>query len=273
MPATRQGTGFINFSDFVNANRSGAERVANALQSPYTTDLQRADGGLRSAQEEFGRNMAAGTFDGNPSRQRTAAELGEANAYTGPEGLAGDQNYDSGLASARHAEEGAKRLAGTYGRMGLLQDFYGTKSPTYSSGQRAFDSALLGAVGQRGFEDTRKSAGSMLERFASADSQARQQAATARTTGRQNQLNYLGNLEQQAGGYYGYGGYGPPVAPPRPSTQTPPPQGPGNQLGTVTVPAPAPQTGPVTVGTTEIAAPTAPTQGGRWIGGQWVPYT
>src|ERR1044072_4659800 len=214
MPATRQGTGFVNFSDFVNANRSGAQRVANALQSPYTTDLQRADAGLRSAQDEFGRNMTAGTFDGNPSRQRSAAELGEANAYTGPEALAGDQNYDSGLGSARHADDGAKRLADTYGRMGLLQDFYGTKSPTYSSGQRAFDSALLGAVGQKGFEDTRKSAGSMLERFASADSQARQQTAQARTAGRQNQMNYLGNLQQRAGGYYGYGAYGPPVAPP-----------------------------------------------------------
>lgn len=191
MPPPRQGTGFINFDDFVNANRSGAQRVASALQTPYEQDQQRADAGLRSGQEEFARDVDANTLRYDPNR--AAMDDGSLRTYTyaGPSSLMDNQQFESGYGDARHAAEGSKRLADTYGRMGLLRDFYGAKSPTYTTGQQAFDSALLGGVGQKGFETTRKNAGGLLDKFNAAQSSSVGAANAAREQSRQAAGQYM----------------------------------------------------------------------------------
>jgi len=191
MPSTRQGTGFINFADFVNANRGGAERVAGALQQPYAEQVRRGTYDLKSGQEEFDRDVDAATLRYDPNRASTDDGTLRGYSYSGPSGLMDNQQFASGYGDARSADVGARRLADTYGRMGLLRETYGAKSPTYTTGQQTFDSALLGAVGQRGFESQRKDAGSLLDRFNAAQSASVGTADAARGASRAAQQQYM----------------------------------------------------------------------------------
>lgn len=189
MPAPRQSTGFVNWSNFVNANRSGAGRVASSLQQPYQQDMQRADAGFRGGQELFGRDVGANTLEYDPNR--ADGEDMRNYSYGGPSSLMDEQEFASGYGDAQHAEQGAKRLADAYGRMGLLRDFYGAKSPTYGLGQQTFDSALLGSVGQGGFESTSKGATSLLGRFKDAQAASVGTANDARERTRQAAGRYM----------------------------------------------------------------------------------
>jgi hypothetical protein len=191
MPATRQGTGHINWNSFVAANRSGAQRVAGALQQPYQQDMERADAGFRAGEEEFARDVDANTLTYDPNRASGDDGTLRNYSYAGPGSLMANEQFAKGYEDVRHADEGARRLADTYGRMTLLRDFYGPKSPTYTAGQQTFDSALLGGVGQGGFESTRKSAGGLLERFKGAQAASVGTANAARDRSRQAAGQYM----------------------------------------------------------------------------------
>lgn len=191
MPAPRQSTGFVNWGDFVNANRSGAQRVAGALQQPYQQDMQRADAGLRGGQEEFARDVNANTLTYDPNRAGSDDGTLRGYSYGGPSSLMYNEQFAKGYGDAQHAEEGSRRLADTYGRMGLLRDLYGPKSPTYGIGQQTFDSALLGSVGQQGFESTRRGATGLLDRFRGAQSRSVSTANEARDRSRQAAGQYM----------------------------------------------------------------------------------
>lgn len=191
MPAPRQSTGYINWSSFVNANRPGAERVAGALQQPYQQDMQHADAGFRAGQEEFTRDVGANTLTYDPNR--ASGDDGTLRNYTygGPSSLMDNEQFSKGYGDAQHAAEGSARLADTYGRMGLLRDTYGAKSPTYGPGQQTFDSALLGSVGQGGFEAMGKGATGLLDRFRTAQSASVGTANDARERSRQAAGQYM----------------------------------------------------------------------------------
>lgn len=191
MPTPRQGTGHINFGDFVNANRSGALRVAGALQQPYQKDMERADAGFRAGEEEFARDVDANTLTYDPNKASGDDGTLRNYSYAGPGSLMDNDQFAKGYGDATHAAEGAKRLSDIYGRMTLLQDFYGNKSPTYTTGQRMFDSALLGGVGQGGFEATKKGAKGLLDKFTSAQTASVGTANAARDKSRQAAGQYM----------------------------------------------------------------------------------
>lgn len=150
----RQGTGFINWDSFVNANRASTGRLGSQLQQGVDATGGKARQSLFEAQDQ----MAAGV--------KGAEDRGDT-TYTGPASYADLPVFQEGQQAADNAARDSRRLADIYGRMGMLGERYGA-TPGYGAGGRAFDSALLGSVGQEGFEASRKQYGALPGEYAAA---------------------------------------------------------------------------------------------------------
>lgn len=195
MAAPRQSTGFINFGDFLNANRASAGALADRLSADSDNRRRLAGSELDNGTADFSRAVQAGTFDGRP-----IALGAHPAAYTGPTDIGSDPIFAKGEADAKEASEGAQRLSSLYGRMGMLGEAYGAGNPTYGAGQQAFDSALLGGVAQGRFEQGAKDSKGLLDRFASARTAAGQQVNQAQTTGAANVTAATNNSNATYGG-------------------------------------------------------------------------
>lgn len=165
MPA-RQGTGFINWDQFVNANRGSASRLAGELDSGVHAGGDDAVKKFYESQDQF-----AGAI-------RNAEDQG-ATEYTGPSSYADLPVFQEGQQAADKAAKDSRQLANIWGRMGMLGEKYAA-TPGYGTGQQAFDSALLGSVGQRNFEATRSQYGGLPQRYSQGLAQSAAQGAQAR---------------------------------------------------------------------------------------------
>ena len=165
MPPT-PGTGFINWGSYVNANRGSAERLGAQLQQGVADTGAKARRNLYEAQDQ----MAA---------QVRAADESGATTYGGPSSYGDLAVFQEGERAAAAAARDSKRLADIYGRMGMLGERYGA-APGYGMGARAFDSALLGSVGQDGFEASKKQYGALPGDYAAALETSRQAGDQAR---------------------------------------------------------------------------------------------
>jgi hypothetical protein len=171
----RQGTGFINWNQFVNANRGTAGRLAGELDAGVQAGGQDASKKFYESQAQF-----AGAV-------RDAENQG-VTEYTGPSSWADLPVFQEGQQAADKAAKDSRQLANIWGRAGMLGKKYAA-TPGYGTGQQAFDSALLGSVGQGSFETTRSQYGGLPQRYADGLAQSAQLGSQAheRAAGRRTQ--------------------------------------------------------------------------------------
>jgi len=131
----------------------GAQRIADELRTP----IEQMGG---AAQEQLGRSQE--NFDFHLQDAQNAG-----GAYAGPGSLADIHGFAEGQRDAEKASAGSRQLADIFGRQGMLAERYGAV-PGYGPGASAFDSAILGSIGQGGFEGARKEYGGLANDYRTA---------------------------------------------------------------------------------------------------------
>jgi hypothetical protein len=195
----RQGTGHINWDQFVNANRASATSLAQKLQDPIAQ---------QGAQGQFLLDRSKGDYEWGVGNAEGEANL-RGGDYAGPRSLADIPDYATGLEAAEKAAKGSRQLADIYGRAGMLGEQFGSTAG-YGAGARTFDSALLGSVGQGGFEATRNQYGSGGDAYRSALEASRPLATSAAGRVRDR------NAAKDWGGFLGNDQKAVPIAAPAP---------------------------------------------------------
>lgn len=192
--APRPGAGsgnWVNIGQYLDANRDVANRTAGELASSIEKDAEGARGGIKGAQEQFGKDVQEGGF--RAQRQTTGASRGgapqkmdvpgdavtnETVAYGGPSSMA-DQRGFQDLTQKVSQAQGRVDASGTgYGRQALMQDSFG-KSGQYTPGQSAFDSAMVGGVGGRRFHELSQKYGGLRGELDAANKASGDLAANA----------------------------------------------------------------------------------------------
>lgn len=170
--APRQGTGFINWDQFVGANRGTVDRMAGELAAPVEAEGQRLSGVLDASSRAFDtgvataynplRSLQYGMPGGGTAgaawaqREKQLLDAG-GTTYGGPRSLADVGGFTEGLQGADRNAQAARSLADVYGRTSALgQRYGGATGQPYTGGARLFDSALLqSSPGQQRFEASR----------------------------------------------------------------------------------------------------------------------
>ena len=176
----RAGTGFINLSDWANANAAGTQRLADELAGGVDSQGRAAQGDLDRLQRDFNERLEDGTLRYDP----TGVDYGRADylsreGYTGPNGLYESGLYNSAMGNAQTAGRNANLLNDFYGRQALLDDKAGGPG-NYSTGQRLLDSALVGGAAGNRFADLKSQWGGLFDRAQGME----RDAANAATEGR-----------------------------------------------------------------------------------------
>jgi uncharacterized phage infection (PIP) family protein YhgE len=179
MPPSQRGTGFINWDQFVNANRGATDATVAKLVGGVQGAGQRAEDSLGFAMEDFERNLGASTLRFDPNSEKDWEELSRY-VYDGPEGVAGDQNFQYGLKEAQRATKDSAALANPYGRQEMLRQQFGAGNPRYSAGQQRFDSAITGTAGRGKFEQLQQDFKGLLPKYNQAAATTAQQAGQAK---------------------------------------------------------------------------------------------
>lgn len=143
--AQRQvGTGFVNMSDILAANQSGAQVMGQALTSRVQQQGQAAKDAIAGGQATFDAAVGQGTPYYKDKGLTTRDEVREraARTYTGPRTWeeAGVKTGEL-AAQAVKAEDNAKALTSQGGRAALLQQ----QSPGLTAGGASLDAFLAGA--------------------------------------------------------------------------------------------------------------------------------
>lgn len=268
--AYQRGSGFVGLQQYLNANQQQAATlggsVAGRIEGQQGEVRSAADATLGDVQQA----AAAGTPTYTDPVDMATAEnraAGVGTTYTGPQGLtSGQWNNLTGKADAvgKNAQYGTTDA----GVATLLQQQYGNG---YTGvGGRSLDSFLA----RRGAgERLDSAAGKGMEALRSYLNTTNERAIAAGEQGSMNAANVRGQYRDWANAHQPQ-----PAQPTQPLVSLPPttqPYSPGNTLGTIHVPGNTPrQTNPVTIGNTTVGAPKPPGKGGgRYVGGQWVPYT
>lgn len=169
--APRQGTGFINWDQFVGANRGTVDRMAGELSAPVEAEGQRLSENLTAANRAFDTGVATaynplrslqygmpgGGTEGAAwaAREKQLLDAGSS-AYGGPRSLADVGGFSEGLQAADKNSQAARNLADVYGRASALGQRYGASGRPYTGAARLFDSALLqSSPRQQRFEASR----------------------------------------------------------------------------------------------------------------------
>lgn len=127
MPASRRGTGFINFQDYLGLNQTGAQQLGVGLAETQRKSNDALEGSINRGALDFQKRVDAGA----PTPGGT---------YTGPRQM-DTAGYDVGLAQ-QQAKAGL--LSDNTGRAQLLAQQYGGDN-TWGGSQ--LDAALAGAGG------------------------------------------------------------------------------------------------------------------------------
>lgn len=151
-PATQRqvGTGFVNMSDILAANQSGAKAMGEALASSVEGQGQSAKAGIDNAANTFAQQVGQGTpvYKEKGLDNRDELRSRAARGYTGPRTWAEAGQDTAALAGqAASAQDNARALASQGGRAALLQQ----QAPGLTAGGASLDAFLAGAgMGGRG---------------------------------------------------------------------------------------------------------------------------
>lgn len=144
------GTGFVNMSDILAANQSGAKAMGDALAGRIEAQGQQAQQAVQGAKDKFGAGVKAGTnvFNATGVDSRPEARAGAARGYTGPRTWS-EVGVDTAALAGQSAKAGdnAKALTTQGGRAALLRE----SNPGLTAGGASLDAFLAGAgMGGRG---------------------------------------------------------------------------------------------------------------------------
>lgn len=169
--APRQGTGFINWGQFVNANRGTLDRMSGELGGAVEQGGRDAERRLRELTGQFDTstynamrpaaqmpNKGTG-YSGIPEldaalkqREDELSAFG-ATTYGGPMSIADVEGFGEAAGAADRTAAQSNRMADLYGRSAELGSRYATAVRPYTGAARLFDSALLqSSPGQQRFE-------------------------------------------------------------------------------------------------------------------------
>lgn len=148
---------FVGISDYINANKTQSEKLADQVAGKVDEKAQMADKSLEEAQTSFNQKAEAqkvnvdedllGQVQSNaesvvsdPNKVTSFNQIRNAQ-YAGPKALEETEQW-GGLQSALQQARGAKEAAGTeQGRMGLIKEV--SNNPRQSQGALTFDNLLL----------------------------------------------------------------------------------------------------------------------------------
>jgi len=155
----QKGTGFTNLQKYLQANKDN--RLGQTISQGIGQAAQQARSGLQQAQSQFASQLESpdilGSEASKTARTNILTGLSQSatpsvsqqdidqftkfreGSYTGPQGLS---NIDTLINRAGQAEQLGRAVGREEGRGQLLQQFVG--GPQYTSGQRTFDTSLLG---------------------------------------------------------------------------------------------------------------------------------
>lgn len=152
----KQGTGFVNLSSILAANRGAAQQMGNALASGVASQGQQVEQGIQQAAGQFSRGVSSGTpgFNEALGTDRQAIQAGTRATYTGPRtweeaGVTAEQNGKL-TTDANRAQDAARALTTQGGRAALLRQ----QSPGLTAGGASMDAFLAGAGGGQALRET-----------------------------------------------------------------------------------------------------------------------
>ena len=186
----KQGTGFVNLSDILAANRTGAQQMGQQLTSQVATQGQQAQTGIASAKNVFQSAVRAGTpgFNENAQTSRGDTSAGAARGYTGPTTWAENAELTT---QTNRAQDSAQALGTQGGRAALLRE----SNPGLTAGGASMDAFLAGVGGGQALRDTSAQYSNISAMLAEARGEAPATVADAERTAAANQQRYV---DQQA---------------------------------------------------------------------------
>lgn len=145
------GTGFVNMSDILAANQSGAKAMGDALAGRVEAQGQQTQQAVKGAGDKFNAGVVAGTntFSAQGVNSREQTQAGSGKGYSGPRTWADVGGIDTKALAAQSAkaQDNAKALTTQGGRAALLKE----TNPGLTAGGSALDAFLAGAgMGGRG---------------------------------------------------------------------------------------------------------------------------
>lgn len=162
--ARSQGPGFVDIGRLLSANRAGAQRMADSLQSTVRDAGEAAKKDIADAETKFGQGVAAGTLGYNPgvATSQEAAAQGQ-KSFSGPKTWeeAGVNTGDLAQKAAS-AQDKAANLSTDYGRAALLRQ---QVTGPYSAGMSGLDAALSGAAGGAALRQTSEAYSGLSQRL------------------------------------------------------------------------------------------------------------
>lgn len=154
----QQGTGFVNLSQFLQANQGN--QLGNTLAGDINNQTQQTQNNLNNQNQTFQQGLSQNTY-GAPQEQQATNILNNASTlnsgqtiqpgdlstyqsyasgnYNGPTGLSNSQQLQNQATQDQQIGQG---LSNPQGRLGLLQTFIGGNG--YNQGQANLDNILLG---------------------------------------------------------------------------------------------------------------------------------
>lgn len=201
----KQGTGFVNAQDYVNANQNNqlGQTVGQGIQDVSNN----ASNNLVSAQTQFNQDANAANPASAQNQQNASNILN--NAVNNPSQLTSQdytnfQNYLSGQYKGPTGLSNTDQLSGQFndvsqlgnatqtqgGQLGLLQRFAGNNQ--YNQGEQNLDQLILGQTGQPQLAQARQNAYNTANNYQNAQNAAQQEAQLY-----QNQAQQFGNQAYQ----------------------------------------------------------------------------
>lgn len=156
---------FVNFSQYLNANRGGTQRAAQSITGDIEKQAQGVQNDLTGMQTQFRTDVQTGS---NPTT-----------GYTGPKDLAANGQWTDLQGRARKVEDSAAATASSGGIGAILQ---GQNRGAYGAGNRRLDTALTAHVGADDFAKARERYGKMSDALTQANAASTTAADTARDT-------------------------------------------------------------------------------------------
>jgi hypothetical protein len=203
----KQGTGFVNLSSILEANRAGAQKMGQQLNSQVATQGQQAQAGITQAKDTFNTQVSAATPKFNPAdaTNREAMTTGRVAGYAGPKtweeaGIKAEQ-VGTLTTNAARAQDAAQALTSQGGRAALLRE----QNPGLTAGGASMDAFLSGAGGGQALRDTSAQYSNLSAMLAEARGEApaavkeaeRVAADTAQQYGAMQDAGWAEDLRQQ----------------------------------------------------------------------------
>lgn len=152
--ARAAGTGFVNLSDILAANRTGAQQMGQALTQQVGQQGAQVQQDITNASNTFQNAVRAGTPTYSQPTSYAGTQAGAGKGYSGPTtwadaGITSAQT-DGLVTQANEAQDAAQALGTQGGRAALLRE----RSPGLTAGGASLDAFLAGAGGGPALQQT-----------------------------------------------------------------------------------------------------------------------